>query len=113
MSSFSAQVKLNRGLDFPSLDDVLVDMKLTPEVLELPCPAYFREERAKVLVLLLCYAAELTFFLLHITHCCFCGTQRTPCALTVAVLVCFNALPVHSPVNLYSSICISAAALGA
>ena len=43
------QVKLNRGLDFPSLDDVLVDMKLAPEVLELPCPAYFREDRAKVL----------------------------------------------------------------
>ncbi|DBA81732.1 hypothetical protein WJX77_003084 [Trebouxia sp. C0004] len=42
-------VKLNRGLDFPSLDDVLVDMKLTPDVLELPCPAYFREERAKEL----------------------------------------------------------------
>lgn len=43
------QVKLNKGLDFPSLDDVLVDMKLAPEVLELPCPAYFREDRAKVL----------------------------------------------------------------
>lgn len=42
------QVKLNRGLDFPSLDDILVDMKLAPEVLELPCPAYFREDRAKV-----------------------------------------------------------------
>ena len=42
------QVKLNKGLDFPNLDDVLVDMKLAPEVLELPCPAYFREERAKV-----------------------------------------------------------------
>ncbi|KAA6424958.1 MAG: IQ and AAA domain-containing 1-like [Trebouxia sp. A1-2] len=42
-------VKLNRGLDFPSLDDVLVDMKLTPDVMELPCPAYFREERAKEL----------------------------------------------------------------
>ena len=43
------QVKLNKGLDFPSLDDVLVDMKLAPEVLELPCPAYFREDRAKVM----------------------------------------------------------------
>lgn len=43
------QVKLNRGLDFPSLDDILVDMKLAPEVLELPCPAYFREDRAKVM----------------------------------------------------------------
>ena len=47
--AFSVQVKLNRGLDFPSLDDILVDMKLAPEVLELPCPAYFREDRAKVL----------------------------------------------------------------
>lgn len=44
----AVQVQLNRGLDFPSLDDVLVDMKLAPEVLELPCPAYFRDERAKV-----------------------------------------------------------------
>lgn len=48
MSCCFVQVKLNRGLDFPSLDDVLVDMKLAPEVLELPCPAYFREDRAKV-----------------------------------------------------------------
>ena len=47
-SSSATQVKLNRGMDYPSLDDVLVDMKLTPEVLELPCPAYFRDERAKV-----------------------------------------------------------------
>ena len=49
MSCLFVQVKLNRGLDFPSLDDVLVDMKLAPEVLELPCPAYFREDRAKVM----------------------------------------------------------------
>lgn len=49
MSCLFVQVKLNRGLDFPSLDDVLVDMKLAPEVLDLPCPAYFREDRAKVM----------------------------------------------------------------
>lgn len=42
------QVKLDRGLDFSGLDDVLVDMKLAPQILELPCPAYFREERSKV-----------------------------------------------------------------
>ena len=46
--SLFAQVKLDRGLDFSGLDDVLVDMKLTPDVLELPCPAYFRDERSKV-----------------------------------------------------------------
>lgn len=48
MPFIAAQVKLNRGLDFSSMDDVLVDMKLAPEVLELPCPAYFRDDRAKV-----------------------------------------------------------------
>ena len=42
------QVKLNRGLEFPPLDDVLMDMKLTPEVLELPAPHYFLEDRQKV-----------------------------------------------------------------
>lgn len=42
-------VKLNRGgLDFVSLDDILVDLKLTPEVLEVPVPKYFIEDRAKV-----------------------------------------------------------------
>lgn len=42
-------VKLNRGLDFISLDDILVDLKLTPEVLEVPVPKYFIEDRAKEL----------------------------------------------------------------
>ena len=57
------QVKLDRGLDFSGLDDVLVDMKLAPQVLELPCPAYFREERSKVCfhiqVLYLCFCADM------------------------------------------------------
>ena len=42
------QVMLNKGLDFFSLDDTLVDMKLSTEVLNLPTPAYFRDERAEV-----------------------------------------------------------------
>jgi len=42
-------VKLNRGLDFVSLDDILVDLKLSPEVLEVPVPKYFIEDRAKEL----------------------------------------------------------------
>lgn len=42
-------VKLNRGLDFVSLDDILVDLKLTPEVLEIAVPKYFIEDRAKEL----------------------------------------------------------------
>jgi hypothetical protein len=42
------QVKLNRGLDFVQLDDLLVDLKLTPDVLEVPVPRYFIEDRAKV-----------------------------------------------------------------
>eukprot|EP00798_Chlamydomonas_sp_ICE-L_P010681 gene10681-12371_t len=42
-------VKLNKGLDFVSLDDILVDLKLTPEVLEIPVPKYFIEDRAKEL----------------------------------------------------------------
>lgn len=41
-------VKLNRGLDWVNLDDILVDLKLTPEVLEVPVPKYFIEDRAKV-----------------------------------------------------------------
>lgn len=46
--SISVQVKLNRGLDFVQLDDLLVDLKLTPDVLEVPVPRYFIEDRAKV-----------------------------------------------------------------
>ena len=42
-------VKLNRGLDFVSLDDILVDLKLTPDVLEIAVPKYFIEDRAKEL----------------------------------------------------------------
>jgi hypothetical protein len=42
------QVKLNRGLDFVQLDDLLVDLKLTPDILEVPVPRYFIEDRAKV-----------------------------------------------------------------
>jgi hypothetical protein len=42
-------VKLNRGLDFVSLDDILVDLKLSPEVLEIAVPKYFVEDRAKEL----------------------------------------------------------------
>ncbi|KAF6264066.1 hypothetical protein COO60DRAFT_270081 [Scenedesmus sp. NREL 46B-D3] len=42
-------VKLNRGLDFVQLDDLLVDLKLTPDVLEMPVPRYFIEDRAKEL----------------------------------------------------------------
>ncbi|KAG2497810.1 hypothetical protein HYH03_004081 [Edaphochlamys debaryana] len=42
-------VRLNRGLDFINLDDILVDLKLGPEVLEVPVPKYFIEDRAKEL----------------------------------------------------------------
>jgi len=41
--------KLNHGLDFINLDDILVDLKLTPDVLEIPVPRYFVEDRAKEL----------------------------------------------------------------
>lgn len=44
------QVKLNRGLDFVQLDDLLIDLKLTPDVLEVPVPRYFIEDRAQVRV---------------------------------------------------------------
>lgn len=44
-----AQVKLNRGLDHINLDDILVDLKLSPDVLEVPVPKYFIEDRAKEL----------------------------------------------------------------
>jgi hypothetical protein len=42
------QVKLNRGLDIIQLDDLLMDLKLTPDVLEVPVPRYFVEDRAAV-----------------------------------------------------------------
>ena len=34
-------VKINRGLDFLSIDDILVDLKLTPDKLEIPIPKCF------------------------------------------------------------------------
>jgi hypothetical protein len=40
-------VHLNRGLDYVHLDDLLVDLKLTPDALEVPVPRYFVEDRAK------------------------------------------------------------------
>lgn len=42
-------MELNHGLDFVNLDDVLVDLKLAPEVLEVPIPSYFKEDKMKVL----------------------------------------------------------------
>ncbi len=42
------QVKLNGDQDFINLDETLVDLKLGPEVLEVPVPRFFREDRAKV-----------------------------------------------------------------
>lgn len=51
---YSLQVKFNRGLEFVHLDDVLVDLKLSPEVIEIPVPHYFLEDRAKV-----CPSAQL------------------------------------------------------
>jgi hypothetical protein len=47
-SPLPLQVKLNRGLDCVQLDDLLVDLKLTPDVLEVPVPRYFVEDRAQV-----------------------------------------------------------------
>lgn len=41
-------MKLNRGLDCVQLDDLLIDLKLTPDVLEVPVPRYFIEDRAQV-----------------------------------------------------------------
>ena len=34
-------VKLNKDIDSVNFDDILVDLKLTPDVLELPIPRYF------------------------------------------------------------------------
>jgi IQ and AAA domain-containing protein len=41
-------VKLNKGQDLMNIDDLLVDLKLTPQELELPTPRYFKLDRAKV-----------------------------------------------------------------
>ena len=48
LQRLGVQVKLNKGLDFVNLDDILVDLKLTPDVLEIPVPKYYTEDRAKV-----------------------------------------------------------------
>ena len=37
------------GVQFVNLDDVLVDLKLTPEVLEVPVPKFFVEDQAQLL----------------------------------------------------------------
>ena len=34
-----------QGAQYVNLDDILVDLKLTPDVLELPVPKYFTKER--------------------------------------------------------------------
>ncbi|KAK9826724.1 hypothetical protein WJX81_001922 [Elliptochloris bilobata] len=39
-------VRMNRGLDFVALDEVLVDLKLPPEALEVPVPRCLLEDRA-------------------------------------------------------------------
>lgn len=41
-------VTLNRGLDFLNIDDILVDLKLTPELLEVPIPKYFKSDLLRV-----------------------------------------------------------------
>ena len=41
--------KLNKGNDFINLDEILVDLKLTPDVLEVPIPRYFVQDRSKAL----------------------------------------------------------------
>lgn len=40
-----ALIALNRGINFLNLDEVLVDLKLPPSVLEVPVPRYFVEGR--------------------------------------------------------------------
>eukprot|EP00892_Ulva_mutabilis_P001805 jgi/Ulvmu1/11625/UM008_0029.1 len=42
-------VKLNKGSDFLHIDDILVDLKLTPDELEVPVPRYFRLDNQKAL----------------------------------------------------------------
>lgn len=41
-------VTLNRGLDYLNIDDILVDLKLTPDQLEVPIPKYFKLDRKRV-----------------------------------------------------------------
>lgn len=59
---------MNRGLDHINLDDILVDLKLSPEVLEVPVPKYFIEDRAKELDDRDKWV--LTQTLLHVACCC-------------------------------------------
>ena len=42
-------IELNEGVSFVNLDDILVDLKLAPEVLEVPVPKYFIEDHARAL----------------------------------------------------------------
>ena len=41
-------VKLNKNMDFMNIDDILVDLKLTPGELEIPVPRCFKQDNAKV-----------------------------------------------------------------
>jgi hypothetical protein len=41
-------VKLNKGMDFLHIDDILVDLKLTPEELEVPVPKFFKLDHQRV-----------------------------------------------------------------
>ena len=42
-------IVLKKGVNFVNLDDVLVDLKLTPDVLEVPVPKFFIEDQANLL----------------------------------------------------------------
>jgi len=43
------EVNPNKGVSFVNLDEVLVDLKLSPSVLEVPVPAFFIEDQAAAL----------------------------------------------------------------
>ena len=42
-------IEQNKGVSFVNLDDILVDLKLAPDVLEVPVPKYFIEDQARAL----------------------------------------------------------------
>ncbi len=42
-------IELNKGVSFVNLDDILVDLKLAPDVLEVPVPKFFREDQERAL----------------------------------------------------------------
>jgi hypothetical protein len=42
-------ILLKKGVNFINLDDVLVDLKLTPDVLEVPVPKFFIEDQQQLL----------------------------------------------------------------